>query len=80
MNIVIIHGPKASGKTTNAELLKRHYGCRRIVDEWGESGRFSKLRDGDLALTTMEPPFNVHGAIVRDIHTAVRLAKQGMVK
>lgn len=31
---VIVHGPKACGKTRNAEMLARKYGCHSIVDDW----------------------------------------------
>ncbi len=67
MSIVIVHGPKASGKTRRAEELMRHYGCKRIIDEW--DGR-APLRDGDLALTNMEPQFFVDDARVVSIATA----------
>ncbi len=72
MSIVIIYGPKASGKTTNAERMKRHYGCRRIVDGWDAFEDIPKLRDGDLALALDEPTVSIHGAIVIDIATALK--------
>lgn len=67
MSIVIIHGPMASGKTRRATQLLRHYKCKRIVDCW--DGR-QALMDGDLALTNMEPPFNVYGARAVNIYDA----------
>ncbi len=76
MSIVIIHGPKASGKTTNAEQFKRLYKCKRIIDGWGDFGVNRVLRDGDMVLTNMEPPFDgvviPHSAVVVDIETAKR--------
>jgi hypothetical protein len=67
MNIVIVHGGQASGKTRNGQKLIQHYGCKRIVDDW--DGK-SPLKQGDLALTHMPPPFSVTGARVVDIVTA----------
>lgn len=31
---VIIYGPKASGKTSNRDALKKHFGCSLVVDDW----------------------------------------------
>lgn len=72
MSIVIVHGPKASGKTTNAERLRKHFKCKRIVDGWDGYSHSTRprLKDGDLALTCDEPPFSVPGAKVVDIETA----------
>jgi len=76
MSIVIVHGPKASGKTRNAARLKKHYKCKRIIDGWGDFGLLQVLRDGDLVLTNMEPPFEgatlPRGALVVDIEKAKR--------
>lgn len=67
MNIVIVYGPQASGKTRRASQLLKHFKCTRLVDDWN---RTTKLRDGDLALTTDAPPFNVEGAKVFSIGAA----------
>lgn len=67
--IVIIHGPQASGKTTHARQLMRHYGCVRVIDDW--DGK-RKLRPKTLALTTESPPFATKGAIVISIERALR--------
>lgn len=59
--IVIIHGPMASGKTTNAYRLRQHYGCTRVVDDWaGQNRQWQRfenyrLQPGDLALTNLSP-------------------------
>ncbi|WP_347269874.1 hypothetical protein [Rhizorhabdus histidinilytica] len=39
--IIIIQGPPACGKTRNAERLRRHFGCQRIVDGWSARGHGS---------------------------------------
>jgi hypothetical protein len=57
--IVIVHGPIASGKSSNARRLLQHFQCTRLVDCW--DGR-KKLQPGDLALTNMEPPYSVTAA------------------
>jgi serine kinase of HPr protein (carbohydrate metabolism regulator) len=54
MSIVIIHGPQGCGKTRYATELLKHYGCKRLVDDWRPNQR---LRDGDMALTCEPPPF-----------------------
>jgi hypothetical protein len=53
MSVTIIHGPRACGKTHNAELFRRKYGHREIIDGW--DGR-SKLPDDALVLTNVLPP------------------------
>ncbi|MDO7843466.1 hypothetical protein [Sphingomonas immobilis] len=45
---IILTGPANSGKTENAEAIKKHYGMSRIVDDWdGET----TLKHGTLAIT-----------------------------
>ena len=46
----IVWGPPGCGKTHNAERLREHFGCDRIVDEWSKFDRRS-LRADDLVLT-----------------------------
>ncbi len=65
--IVIVHEPRASGKTLHGEQLRKYYGYDRIVDGWDGQ---EPLVDGDMALTNAEPPFNVPGAKVVGIETA----------
>lgn len=71
MGIVIIYGPPGSGKTTNGKKFMKHYKCTRVI-EWDERKRGRALKDGDLALTNLEPPFSVPGARAVDIETAKR--------
>lgn len=84
--ITVIYGPQASGKTRNAEALKRHYGCRRIVDDVfhvhlnrakrGDSDVL--LRSGDLVLTNDKPTAQKlaeRGAVLVDINTALRASR-----
>lgn len=47
---VIVWGPPGCGKTRNAEKLRKHFGCARIVDGWSRGDR-QPLRDDDLVLT-----------------------------
>ncbi|AEH88166.1 hypothetical protein [Mesorhizobium opportunistum] len=51
MSTTIVFGPMACGKTRNAEALRRHFGCDRVVDEW--DGR-KRLPENSLALTIDE--------------------------
>lgn len=51
--IVIIYGPKASGKTVNAEALREHFGCKRIVEDWAGKGDWRSLKAGDLVNTNL---------------------------
>jgi hypothetical protein len=64
--IVIVYGAPASGKTRRARELLAHFGCTRLVDPW----EGSPLKPGDLALTSMAPPFRVSGAKVVNIAEA----------
>ena len=34
---VVVYGPQGCGKTRNAEKLMRHFGMKRIVDDWTPS-------------------------------------------
>lgn len=58
VKFVVIVGDAGTGKTTYAQRLKAHYGCRRVVDEFdfyrGRDGTIKtshKIHDGDLCLT-----------------------------
>lgn len=77
MPLVIIYGPQGTGKNLHAEALKKHFGCQRIV-EWDDVKQGPALRDGDLALTNLEPPFTVPGAKAYHIVSALLvLSRQG---
>jgi hypothetical protein len=75
MAIVIIYGPKWSGKTRYAEQFMRHFNCKRLVDEWCAAD--IKPKDGDLVLTIEEPPAEIEGATVFHIDQALQLLKGG---
>jgi MoxR-like ATPase len=45
---IVIHGPQGCGKTRNAQALAKHFGCKKVVDDW--DGR-SKVEEGSLVLT-----------------------------
>ncbi|GAB3305814.1 hypothetical protein [Luteimonas notoginsengisoli] len=60
MNITVIFGPQASGKTRNAEKLKSFYRCKRVIDDEFTCAHHAnaytpphhaRLRDRDLILT-----------------------------
>lgn len=68
--VVIVHGPRGSGKTRNAEALRELVGADRVVDDW--DGR-SALLDGDLALTHCELFHGRRGVRVVSIETAIAL-------
>ena len=62
-NILVIHGPPGSGKTTNAERLKRAFGRTRILDDWApriRSHAKSGVLPGDLVLTNELPKVIAH--------------------
>lgn len=60
MSIVIIHGAVADN-LRREEQLKQTFGCTRIIKEW--DGQVI-LKDGDLVLTTLSPPFRALEATV----------------
>ncbi|MGW8190137.1 hypothetical protein [Sphingomonas hankookensis] len=47
---VVIYGPRASGKTFHAELLRKRYECARILDLSGVPGK-RRIGSGTLVLT-----------------------------
>lgn len=67
--IVIVHGPMGSGKSRFSSQLLAYFQSARLIDTWDGH---AKLRPGDLALTSCEPPFRAPGATVLDIATALR--------
>lgn len=71
ISITVIYGPPGSGKTTNAEAFMKYYGCARLVDDWLGN---TELQPGDLALTNVNPPFDVPRARFIGIKTAIRKA------
>jgi len=69
MSILIIYGEKGSGKTTNAERLRAHFGCKRVVDDWIPG---DQLRDGDMALTCDDGCFGYKKAQVVTLTAALK--------
>lgn len=67
MSIVIVYGGEDTGKTRRSAELKKHYGCRRVLDGWDG---LQPLKSGDLALTNLQPPFQVPGAQAVSIERA----------
>lgn len=51
---IVVFGPQGSGKTHTAARIAAKYGADRIIDEWDG---VSDLAPGDLALTTVMPPY-----------------------
>lgn len=53
---VLVYGPQGCGKTTNAERLRRHFGCATVQDDGLHlHGPQRKIVDGALHLTTERP-------------------------
>jgi len=50
MRPVIVYGPQACGKTTNAQALAQAYGCTSVVDDWTPG---EPIPAGALALTNV---------------------------
>ncbi len=77
MSIVIVVGPMACGKTRNAEALRKHFGCKRIVEDYVR-GFSPPLKDGDLALTNEAPRRRkVPGVRVVEFADAMKEIKKG---
>ena len=57
---VIIYGPQGCGKTTQAQVLAKHYGLTNILDEWDPS---QGLTFNTLALTVQKPTSEQLGQI-----------------
>ena len=51
---IIVYGPQACGKTTNAEALAKHFGLNKIHDEWMPSVT-SVEKQNTLILTNEVP-------------------------
>ena len=58
---VIVYGPQGCGKTLAAEQLMRKFGCESLLDEWDGS---TQIPPGHLALTCLEPPYEVEADVV----------------
>lgn len=56
MRTIIIYGEQGKGKTRNADLLKRYFGCAAVVDDWVSGDPLAK---GDLALTNDDLALNM---------------------
>lgn len=72
--ITIVYGPEGSGKTTNSVALARYFRARRILDGWSsrwagcsEAWGGRAPADGDLLLTTDEPPFAIGAHAIRAV-------------
>lgn len=70
--ITIVYGPMGCGKTRNADQLRRFFAARRIVDGWPNL-EDNQLRQGDLALTYLDPPYDVRGARCVSFDRAMRM-------
>jgi hypothetical protein len=65
--IVIIYWNHGEPSSRRADMLLSSYGMTRIINNW--NGK-DALRPGDLALTSIKPPFDVAGARVVDVAAA----------
>jgi len=52
--MIVIYGPPGTGKTRNAERLRQHYRCKRVLDFEGHLRPRSDMKpqSGDLILFT----------------------------
>jgi len=66
---VIVYGPAACGKTTNAKKLANKYGCRNILDGW--DGRGSVPAES-LVLTVEHPPYENTRALAVSYEEAIK--------
>lgn len=67
---VIVFGLMGCGKTHNAEALRKHFKCSKVVDTWDG---FSRLPRNALALTCF-PIVKTRGAKVVEFDEACRQA------
>lgn len=58
MRTVIVYGPPASGKTSNAEALRKMYGCQSINDEGKILDVNFRIKEGCLNLVLNPPDIN----------------------
>ena len=70
---VIVHGPQGCGKTRNAEVMRRAFGCTSIVDDWLP---LDPIQPGALHLTYAIPfQDELSHAMVVGFHQAMRWAE-----
>ncbi len=69
----IVFGPPGCGKTTNAELLKKHFGERVVVDGWDG---VEDLPHNALALTVCQPVRVPRGAMVLTFASAMKKVRR----
>jgi tRNA A37 N6-isopentenylltransferase MiaA len=50
---VVVYGPMACGKTRHAGAIARHFGLKRVVDDWDH--KLHRITPGALHLTTTRP-------------------------
>lgn len=58
---MIVYGPKACGKTRNAQRIAKHLGYTKIVDDWHPG---LKLPSGTLALTNDDSVFAKYRGVI----------------
>jgi len=54
--LIIIYGPPASGKTINAEVLRKHYRCDQVLDAGFDDSRIIEARGRILVLSLEKVP------------------------
>ncbi|MEW8000692.1 MAG: hypothetical protein AB2795_19275 [Candidatus Thiodiazotropha endolucinida] len=76
-NTVVVYGPQGCGKTMVAEQLKEHFGCTEVKDdEWDGS---TLLREGELALTNVPPPYAVSVQKIIKFESAMTDIRKGTI-
>ena len=77
MFAVIIYGQLHTGTKPSAKDLKTFYGCESVVDDWDGT---TPLADGALAITSLQPPFDIKGAAAIHINIAAdHMASTGVL-
>ena len=69
MSTIIIYGPKACGKTRNAQKLAKKYGCKKIIDGWDDTRR---PPENALVLTNETPPYRKSNAKAIEFKEAIK--------
>lgn len=77
---VLVYGPQGCGKTTNAERLRRHFGCTSVQDDGLYlDGPQHKIVDGALHLTSKQPVTEIPDVRVLSFAEAMAEIKRAAV-
>lgn len=73
---IIVYGPRCCGKTTNGEMLRKHFGLIKIVDEGMNPAWVEQIVPYGVLTLCEKPPRKGKrgGAILMKFEDAMRLA------